>query len=85
MVDTKNLSRRWKVRRGKLVSERRFADFSEAVEFVNKVADLSERMNHHPDIEIYSYNMVKVSLTTHSVKKVTQKDVDMAQEIDSLL
>ena len=48
----------------KLVREFKFNDFEEAISFINKVAEISERDNHHP--EIYNiYNTVKLSLCTH--------------------
>ncbi|MGH2819923.1 MAG: 4a-hydroxytetrahydrobiopterin dehydratase, partial [Actinomycetota bacterium] len=42
-----------------------FDDFATAIKFVNDVADLAERYDHHPDIDI-RYSRVKLGLTTHA-------------------
>jgi 4a-hydroxytetrahydrobiopterin dehydratase len=60
-----------------------FADFSMAMVFVNAVAFRAEEHNHHPDIEI-RWNKVTLSLTTHSEGGLTEKDIHLAKEIDSL-
>ncbi len=66
-----------------MVREFKFKDFKRALEFVNKVGELAEEANHHPDIEL-GWGRVKVSLTTHSEGKVTDKDLNLAAEIDKL-
>jgi len=58
-------------------------DFAEAMQFVNGVADLAEKANHHPDISI-SWNKVTLRLSTHSAGGLTQKDLDLAGQIDKL-
>jgi 4a-hydroxytetrahydrobiopterin dehydratase len=58
-------------------------DFAEAMQFVNAVADLAEKANHHPDIAI-SWNKVTLRLTTHSAGGLTQFDLDLARQIDAL-
>lgn len=60
-----------------------FADFAEAMIFVNKVAEVAEAADHHPDIDI-RYNKVTIGLSTHSEGGITQKDVDLAGEIEAL-
>lgn len=68
----------------KIISkEFKFEDFKLALEFVNKVGVLAEKANHHPDIEL-GWGRVKISLTTHSEGKVTDKDRKLAEEIDKL-
>ena len=57
-----------------------FPGFGEAIAFVNRVADLAERANHHPDITI-TYNRVGIALSTHDAGGITQKDVDLAGQI----
>jgi 4a-hydroxytetrahydrobiopterin dehydratase len=61
-----------------------FGSFREAIEFVNDVADLADEANHHPDIEVY-YDEVVVSYRTHSADAVTDRDVQMAGEVEALL
>lgn len=61
-----------------------FRDFSEAMAFVNRVAELAEGQNHHPDILLYRYKHVRLTLTTHSEGKVTEADYKLAEMIDKL-
>ncbi len=74
----------WQQGDGELVSERTFADFAEAMAFVNRVAELAERRNHHPDILVHGWNKVRLTLFTHTEGRVTQADRDMAERIDAL-
>jgi 4a-hydroxytetrahydrobiopterin dehydratase len=67
----------------KIVKEFSFKDFNEALDFVNKVAELSEEMNHHPEIN-WNYNKVKITLVTHDEGRVTQKDTDLSKRIDDI-
>ncbi|HLO51355.1 MAG TPA: 4a-hydroxytetrahydrobiopterin dehydratase [Kamptonema sp.] len=62
---------------------RKFKDFVEAIEFVNKLVEPAEAAAHHPDIEI-SYNKVTINLTTHDAGGLTEKDLALAQQISSL-
>jgi 4a-hydroxytetrahydrobiopterin dehydratase len=59
-----------------------FKDFAEALAFVNTVAALAEEQNHHPDLLLYNYKHVRITLTTHSEGKVTEADYKMAELID---
>ena len=74
----------WKTVNNKLVKEFVFANFVEAVTFVNKIVPLAESADHHPDIFIHSYKKVRVELFTHSAGKITEKDYSLAKEIDTL-
>jgi 4a-hydroxytetrahydrobiopterin dehydratase len=58
-----------------------FDDFAAAMRFVNEVADLAERYQHHPDIDI-RWNKVTLSLSTHSEGGLTARDFDLAGEIE---
>jgi len=60
-----------------------FSSFADAVAFVNRVAALAERENHHPDIAL-SYKTVTVSWTTHSAGGITDRDRECAAETDEL-
>lgn len=61
----------------------KFADFKSSLEFVDKVGELAEKANHHPDIEL-SWGRVKITLTTHSQGGVTDKDKALSAQIDQL-
>lgn len=60
-----------------------FKDFKDAMNFVNKVAEIAEKNNHHPDILI-NFNIVRLSLTTHSIKGLSDEDFKVAEEIDGI-
>lgn len=61
----------------------RFADFREALEFVNRVGELAERDNHHPDVYL-AYGKVRVELYTHKVHGLTPSDFVLAAKIDRI-
>jgi 4a-hydroxytetrahydrobiopterin dehydratase len=58
-----------------------FDDFSSAVKFVNDVAKMADRYDHHPDIDI-RYNKVKLTMSTHSEGGLTGIDFDFAADIE---
>jgi 4a-hydroxytetrahydrobiopterin dehydratase len=60
-----------------------FKDFAEAKGFIDKVAEISEEKQHHPEI-MWNYNQIKLSLTTHSEHGLTRKDFEIAREIDKI-
>jgi 4a-hydroxytetrahydrobiopterin dehydratase len=61
-----------------------FADFTQAMAFVNRVANAAESANHHPDIHVHGWNKVRLELATHSEGGLTAADFDMAARIDDL-
>jgi 4a-hydroxytetrahydrobiopterin dehydratase len=60
------------------------ADFSAAFGFMTRVALLAEKAGHHPDWS-NSYNRVSITLSTHSARGLTNRDIELAQAIDKLL
>ncbi len=58
--------------------------FTEATQFIAKLAEPANAMDHHPDVQLYRYKRVKISLTTHSAGGLTQNDFTLAGTIDSL-
>lgn len=74
----------WRREGEEIVREWRFENFAQAMEFVNRVADVAEDANHHPDILVYGWNKVKLSLTNHSAGGLTEADFAMAKRIDGL-
>lgn len=60
-----------------------FKDFSEAMDFINMIAVMSENYNHHPEI-FNVYNRVSLRFNTHDAGGITDKDIDIAKEIDKL-
>ena len=60
-----------------------FADFGEALAFVNRVGELAEAENHHPDIAIH-YNRVTLRWWTHTAGGITDRDVELATRSGAL-
>lgn len=75
----------WEEKDGKLVRNLKCQDFEEAVALFNEIAVIAESMNHHPDLRIYSYKFLSIEIYTHYTNSITQKDHDLAKEIDVLL
>ncbi|MFY9268113.1 MAG: 4a-hydroxytetrahydrobiopterin dehydratase [Candidatus Manganitrophaceae bacterium] len=71
----------WELYDNMLQKKYSFKSFKAAMRFVNRVADLSDSVDHHPDIMI-NYNRVLLKLTTHSQGGITDKDFNLAQSID---
>ena len=68
-----------------IVRETTFKDFVEAMGFLNKMAELAEKLNHHPDMTVCEYNRVIIATTTHDAGGVTDNDVRLAQGFEELL
>jgi len=73
----------WTVVDGKLHREYKFRNFVHAFGFMVQVALLAERAAHHPEW-FNVYNRVVVDLTTHEAEGITQKDLDLAREMEEL-
>ena len=74
----------WEREGDEIVREWRFEDFVAAVAFINRVAETAEDANHHPDILLHGWNKVKLSLTNHSARGLTEMDFTMAARFDDL-
>ena len=74
----------WQYQNNQIEKEYSLKDFKSALSFVNKLGEEAERMDHHPDINIHSYNKVKITLSTHSEGGVTGKDFNLAEKIENL-
>jgi 4a-hydroxytetrahydrobiopterin dehydratase len=75
--------RGWSQEGGAISRTLRFRNFKESMAFVDNVAELAEREQHHPDIHI-EYDKVRLVLSTHSAGGLTEKDFAMAEAIDRL-
>jgi 4a-hydroxytetrahydrobiopterin dehydratase len=62
----------------------RFRNFHEVMEFVNALAWVAHREDHHPDMEV-GYDRVKVAYTTHAIGGLSENDFICAAKIDALL
>lgn len=75
----------WKEENNQLKRSFEFKDFVEAWGFMNKVALMAEKMNHHPNWS-NTYNTVDIALTSHDAgNTVTDRDHKLAKKIDQLL
>ena len=74
----------WSYRDEALVRTFRFADFVHAIDFVNRLAEVAEERQHHPDIDV-RYNKVTLRVSTHSAGGVTVRDVDLAKAAEHLV
>lgn len=72
----------WKRSGDAIIRTYSFSTFVAAMAFVNFVAGLAERADHHPDVLI-QYNKVTLTLSTHSAKGLTALDFELARKIDA--
>jgi 4a-hydroxytetrahydrobiopterin dehydratase len=72
VVDEHHLEREWK-----------FKNFREALDFTNKVGELAERIQHHPDIYL-AWGQVKLTLWTHKIDGLTESDFVFAAKVEAL-
>lgn len=73
----------WGTSKKKLEKTFSFKDFNDSMDFVNKIAKIAEKQNHHPDIEI-KYNKVKVSITDHEKGGVSDRCHKFIKEVDKI-
>jgi 4a-hydroxytetrahydrobiopterin dehydratase len=72
----------WRYDRGEIFKSFKFGSFREAIDFIDRLAERAEAVNHHPDLENH-YNRVRVGLHTWSEGAVTEKDLDLALQIEA--
>ena len=73
----------WQERDGALHRSFRFADFSSAFAFLTRVALHAEKVDHHPEFTSV-WNRVDFRLTSHDAGGVTERDIALAEAINSL-
>ena len=83
-IETGLEGREWRREGEALVREWRFADFGAAIAFVERVAEIAEASNHHPDILVHGWNKVRLTLSTHSEGGITAADIALAQRLDGV-
>jgi len=75
---------RWRREGDALTKEFVLDSFTGATRFISRIAPIANAMDHHPDLKLYKYKRVKISLTTHSAGGVTLNDFTLAAKIDKL-
>lgn len=73
----------WKVVNNSLLKKFRFNNFAESLAFVNKIGEIAETHDHHPDI-VFGWGYAEIHLTTHDAGGITIRDIAVAKEIDAL-
>ena len=73
----------WKYKSNEISKSYKLSSFKKSIEFVTRIAEHSEEVDHHPDITI-RYTTVVLSITTHSESGVTEKDLDWASAADTI-
>ena len=73
----------WKYQKGFIQRDFEFSSFKKTINFLNEVAYLAETKNHHPML-INNFNILEIKLSTHDVNGISQKDFDLASDIDEL-
>jgi 4a-hydroxytetrahydrobiopterin dehydratase len=73
----------WELKDGKLVKSFQFPSFIKAIDYVNEIAILAERLDHHPIITI-NWKTVRLSLKSFDIDAITNRDIVLAKEINKL-
>jgi 4a-hydroxytetrahydrobiopterin dehydratase len=73
----------WTVSNDKLSKKFEFANFSESLSFVNRVGEIAERLDHHPDI-LFGWGYAEFFITTHDAGGITERDFALAKEINTV-
>lgn len=80
----KNLDLEWAVVGGNTLNRvYKTNNFRDGVGLVVRIGELADAADHHPDVRL-AYSEVEINLTTHSESGLTQKDFDLAQQIDKI-
>lgn len=81
--NARKLGRDWKVVDGKQIEKTySFKDFRQALTFTNRIGEIAESVNHHPDIYL-TWGKVRVSISTHSVGGLTENDFILAAKFEA--
>ena len=73
----------WRLIDNSIEKKFKFLDFSQALAFIIQVGLVAEKSNHHPDL-FNTYNKVIIRLSTHDADGVTEKDFDLAKNIEKI-
>jgi 4a-hydroxytetrahydrobiopterin dehydratase len=73
----------WRHEGGEIFKQYKFPTFLEAIAFIDRLADVAEEADHHPDLENH-YNRVRVALHTWNESAITEKDVALAHRIEAV-
>lgn len=74
----------WIVERDRIRRDFRFASFNAAIAFVNQVAEVAERQQHHPNIRLHEWCFVELILYSHDEGGISSRDLELALALDAL-
>ncbi len=74
----------WKFKNNSILKTFKTSSFPATMGFVTAVGGVAQRMNHHPDYILMKYKDVEISFSTHSAGGVTEKDIEIAEEINKI-
>lgn len=74
----------WSLEDDRLEREFSFRNFKEAMAFADRVGEIAEAEGHHPDILVHKWRKVRLTLTTHAIKALSENDFIVAAKIDAL-
>lgn len=74
----------WKEENNKLYKSFKADSFYDLIQKLLQIAELADKMNHHPNFEVWGYNKINFSLSTHTSNTVTKLDYQLAKEIDGV-
>ncbi len=83
-IESRLQGTRWKREGEQIVRDWKLDDFAAAIAFVDRVAEIAEAANHHPDILVHGWNKVRLSVTNHSAGGLTNADFELAKQVDDL-
>ena len=90
LLDSKEITTRlvdlagWEYSENQISKTYKLSDFAHALLFIGAIGQYAEAADHHPDLHLYGYNKVRVTLSTHSAGGVTAKDFTLAALIEAL-
>lgn len=74
----------WRREGATIVREVSTSNFAAAIGLVNSIAVLAEKVDHHPDLLLYGWNKLRITLSTHDQGGLTILDIRLAKTIDAL-
>ena len=75
----------WIVERDRIHRDLRFPSFTAAMEFINRVAAIAERVGHHPNMRLHEWCFVELEIYSHISGGLTKNDVELATAIDAMI
>ena len=74
----------WNLEKDSIQKEYVLKNFSDALAFILKIGIEAEKIDHHPDLLLYGWNKVKITLSTHSAGGLTENDFKLANQIEKI-